>query len=280
MAHFSVHPLPAKTNDEITLDAEWSTDYCGRREENGTLQPRLCLTCSRLLLGRSGLFFPRLFRIRRQDRVQRIAFLARPKLDNPLIADVLNQPVKNFSSQAGARHLATAEKDCRLDFVTFLQKTQHMVLLGLVVVIVHINAEFHFLDRDRLLVLLGLSLLLLLLIQKLPIIHNAANRRLRGGGYLYQVQISFAGHFQRFVRRQDSDLLALVINHANFACANALICADKTLIDTNLRTLFDGVEYESIAWVQPDSALSHQVWQDGLFAPFANPWRALRAKIF
>jgi hypothetical protein len=31
------------------------------------------------------------------------------------------------------------------------------------------------------------------------------------------------------------DLLAFVVNHAHFAGANALIHADKTLVDTNLR---------------------------------------------
>jgi hypothetical protein len=34
-------------------------------------------------------------------------------------------------------------------------------------------------------------------------------------------------------------LLAFVINHANFACPNAISDADKTFIDTVLRTLND-----------------------------------------
>ena len=110
-----------------------------------------------------------------------------------------------------------------------------MVLFGLVVVIVHVDAELHFFDGDCLLVLLGLAIFLLLLIQKFPVIHDAANRRLRGGRNLYQIKVLFACHFESVKRRHDADLLAFIANHANFAGANTIICADKSLIDTNLR---------------------------------------------
>jgi hypothetical protein len=173
--------------------------------------------------------------------MQGIAFLSRPELHQATVADVLNQPFQNLTSQSGAGHFASAEKNGRLDLVAFIQKTQHVILLGLVVVIVDIDAELYFLDRDRLLMLLGLAFLLLLLVQVFPVIHDAANRRLRCGGNLDQIQVSFAGHLERFKRWQDADLLALVINHADFARSNTLICADKTLIDTNLPFTFNGV---------------------------------------
>ena len=181
---------------------------------------------------RRGLFFSRLLRIRRQDRVQRVAFLSRTKFNDSAIANIFNQPIQNPSSQAGTRHLASTEEDCGLDLIALIQKAQHVVLLGLVVVIVHVDAKLHFLNCDRLLVLLGFAFLFLLLVQKFPIIHDAANRRLRGGRNLYQIQILFAGHLERFKGRQDSDLLTFVANHANFARPNTIIYADKSLIDT------------------------------------------------
>src|SRR5215469_17503653 len=116
-----------------------------------------------------------------------------------------------------------------------------MVLLGLVVMIVHVDAELHFLERDRLLVLFGLALFLLLLIEVFPIIHDAANRRLRCGGNLYKVEVTFAGHLERFVRRQDADLLAFIVDHADFACPNTLVCADKSLVDTKPPSTFNGM---------------------------------------
>ena len=136
-----------------------------------------------------------------------------------------------------ARHFSSAEEDGRFDLVAFIQKAQHVVLLGLVVVIVHINAELHFFDRDRLLMLLGFALFLFLLVQEFPVVHDAANGRLRGGRNLNQIQVLFAGYLERFVRRQDSNLAAFIINHANFAGADALVGADKTFIDTILRAL-------------------------------------------
>ena len=183
----------------------------------------------------------RLFRAWRQYRVQRVAFLPRPELHNAAVANIFDQPLQNLPAQSGTRHFASAEKDRGLHLVAFIQKTQNVVLLGVVVVIVHVDAELHFLDRNRLLVLLGFALFFLLLIEKLPIIHDAANRRLRGWGNFHQVQVLFAGQFERLKRLQDSDLLTFIANHANFACANTLICADKTLIDTNLRWLSNGV---------------------------------------
>ena len=42
--------------------------------------------------------------------------------------------------------------------------------------------------------------------------------------------------FQRFKRSHHANLLPFVPDHANFACPDALIHADKTLVDTVLRT--------------------------------------------
>src|SRR6185437_10728289 len=96
-----------------------------------------------LLLGLRRLWF-RLLGARSQDRVQGIAFLPRPKLHNSLVANVFSKALQNSTSQACAGHLASAEEDGRLDLVSFIEKTQHVVLFGFVVVVVHINAELYF----------------------------------------------------------------------------------------------------------------------------------------
>ena len=106
-----------------------------------------------------------------------------------------------------------------------------MVFLGLIIVIVHVDPELDFFNGDRLLVLLCLPLFLFLLIQEFPVIHDAADGRVRGGRNFNQIQVLFSGSFQRFEGRQDSDLLALIINHAYFTRANALVHADKAFID-------------------------------------------------
>src|SRR5437016_1639623 len=92
-------------------------------------------------LRRRNLFLSRLFSARRENGVQRVAFLPRPELYDPALADIFNQPLQNLTAQPGARHFSSAEKDRGLYLVTFVQKTQHVVPFGLVVVIVHIDAE-------------------------------------------------------------------------------------------------------------------------------------------
>src|SRR6266498_1201779 len=183
----------------------------------------------------------RFLRTGRQDRVQRVAFLPGAELNDAAIANIFNQALQNATSPTCTRHFAAAEENRRLDFVALIQKAQHVVLLGLVVVIVHIDAELHFFDRDGLLVLLGFAFLFFLLIKKLPIIHDAANRRLRGGGNFYQIQVLFASHLERFKGWHDADLLAFVANHADFARANTIICTDKTFIDTKPPSILKGV---------------------------------------
>ena len=63
-----------------------------------------------------------------------------------------------------------------------------------------------------------------------------AYRRLRGGRDFYQIQASFAGDFERLKGGHDAQLITFVVDHANFADANALVGADKTFIDTVLRS--------------------------------------------
>src|ERR1019366_7687664 len=71
------------------------------------------------------------------------------------------------------------------------------------------------------------ALALFVLVQKFPVVHDAANRSLRGRGNFHQVEISFAGHFERLEGR----------HHANLARPDALVHAYKTLVDTVLRLL-------------------------------------------
>src|ERR1700688_3398555 len=79
--------------------------------------------------------------LRRKNRVQRIAFLPRTELHDAERFHVLNQAFQNLAAQAGARHFAAAEKYRGLHFVSAIQNTQYVILFGLVIVVVHIDAE-------------------------------------------------------------------------------------------------------------------------------------------
>ena len=76
--------------------------------------------------------------------------------------------------------------------------------------------------------------LLFLLIHVLTKVHDAAD----GGCAVGETStrwVLFLGNFERVERCHDAKLLTLIVDHANFADANALIGADKTFIDTILR---------------------------------------------
>ena len=172
--------------------------------------------------------------------MQRVAFLPRAKLDQTPIVHVLNQTFQNLPAQALPRHFASPEEDGGFHLVSFIEEAQYVILFGFVIVIVYVDTKLHFLDRNGLLFFLGLALALLVLVQEFPIIHDAANRRLRGWGNFHQIQVPFAGHLERFEGRQYADLFAFVTDHANFTCPDALVDADKTLVDTVLRLLLTG----------------------------------------
>jgi hypothetical protein len=69
---------------------------------------------------------------------------------------------------------------------------------------------------------------------------------LRGGRDFYQVKGFFAGNLKRIVGSHDAKLIAFIVDHANFTNTNAIIRADKTFVDTVLRSNCSTTK--SIAW--------------------------------
>src|SRR5580704_18619564 len=116
------------------------------------------LRLSRALLRRRRCVWllPRIL-LRSQDRVQSVTFLAGTEFYNALAFYVFDQTLQNLPAKVRAGHFTSAKKDCGFDLVAFVQKAQHVILLGFVVVVVHVDTKLDFLDRDRLLVLFGLA---------------------------------------------------------------------------------------------------------------------------
>src|SRR5205807_8293066 len=125
---------------------------------------------------------------RREDGVQRVSFHSWTEFDYRALANFFQQPLEHLASQIGMGHFAAAEEDGGLYLVALFEEAQYVVLFELIVVLVHVNAELHFLDGDDLLVLLCRALLLFFLVQELAVILNAANRRIRRRGDLHQIK--------------------------------------------------------------------------------------------
>jgi hypothetical protein len=164
-----------------------------------------------------------------QNGVKNRAFHARHELDDPGVANVLDEPVDDGVAQLAMRHLAAAEAQTRLHLVAVVQKTDGLVLLGLVVVLVHSDRELDFLDGDDLLLLAGGSLALFLLVEVAAVVLDAANGGDGVGTDFNQVKTAFAGDLQCLKGRQDPKLFAVLVDDADLARANAIVNANKRL---------------------------------------------------
>ena len=124
------------------------------------------------------------------------------------------------------RHLAAAEKNRGLDLVALGQEALDVLLLELIIVLVDLRPELDLFDVDYFLVFLGLARALLLLILILAEIHDPAHRRYGRGRDLDQVQSFLLGNGQRLRRRHDAELLAVIIDYANFPNPDSFVDAN------------------------------------------------------
>src|SRR5947209_3546453 len=128
-----------------------------------------------------------------QNRMQRVAFHARTKLNERLVAQFSDQAVEYFASEIRVRHLASTEEDGGLNFVAVGQKPNHVVLLEVVVVLVHIDTELDFLENEGLLVRLGCTVRLFLLVHPLTEFLDLAAGRIRRGTSRDEIERAFPG---------------------------------------------------------------------------------------
>src|ERR1700733_5892734 len=164
-----------------------------------------------------------------QDRVQNGPFHARHKLHHARFADVLDKLVDDGVAELAMGHLAAAKTQAGLHLIPFGTEAYPLVLLGLVVVLVHRDRELDFLDGDDLLLFAGGAFALFLLIEKAAVVLNAADRWNGSGRHFHQIEPALASDLQRLKRRQNSQLFAVFVDDANFACPDAIVDADKRL---------------------------------------------------
>ena len=160
------------------------------------------------------------------------ALHARHEFDDAGFADVLNEAVDDGVAELAVGHLAAAEAKAGLDLVAIVEEADGLIFLGLVVVVVDGDGELDFLDGDDLLLFAGGAVALFLLVEVAAVILDAADGRDRGGRNLNQIEPAFTSDFQGLKGRQDAELFAVFVDDADFACANAVVDADKGLCRT------------------------------------------------
>jgi hypothetical protein len=129
-------------------------------------------------------------------------------------------------------HLPAAESQARLYLIPLAEETDGLILLSLVVVFVHGYGKLDFLHRDDSLLLACGALAFFLLVKITAVVLDAADGRNSSGRNFDEIEATLAGDSQRFIGRQNAQLLADLIDNTNFAGADALIDADKGLSRT------------------------------------------------
>ena len=108
--------------------------------------------------------------------MQRGSFHTRHKFNNADIAHVLNQPVDDVIAKVAMCHLPALETQRRFHLVAFTEETHSLIFLGLVIVFIHGDRKFNFLDDNHFLFLACRAITLVLLVQELSVVLDAADR--------------------------------------------------------------------------------------------------------
>ena len=121
--------------------------------------------------------------------------------------------------------LAPAETHVELDLIALVEEAPGLLGLHRDVVLVGFGLEANLLGFGLLLVLARLALLLALLVAEFAVVHQAANRRHRGGRHLNQVEAPLLGELHSVADGDDADLGSLIVDQAHLACADAVVDA-------------------------------------------------------
>src|SRR6185436_6165895 len=168
------------------------------------------------------------------------------------------------------RNLTPAKVNRRFHLVSVVENSHGVVLLKIVVVLVGARSELYLLDGDKSLFGFCLFLFLLLLVLKLAEVDDPADRGLSLWRNFNQVQSLAPSNLDRLLRRHNSELGAVLIDHTHFADAYALV-------DSNRRSTVSSVS-ESSSLKAADS-LSSWTSRTAVIANQPSPPEAYLARL-
>src|SRR5436190_19783557 len=161
----------------------------------------------------------------RQKSHENVAFHARHGLDLPLITALEQQAVHLGASHFLVRHFAAAMKNHGAHFVALPEEAEDLVFANLIIVLCGVGPKLDFLQLRTAAALALLVRLLVELVLIFSVIGDFADRGVGGGRDFHQVQALFARQFHGLERLHDTELAAILVNHPDFACADALVDA-------------------------------------------------------
>ena len=159
--------------------------------------------------------------------MQRCAFHARHKLDDADITHILDQAIDDVIAQVAVGHLPAFEAQRCFDLVAFAKETHGLIFLGLIIMLIDGDRKLNFLHDDDFLLLTRSAIALVFLVQELSIVLDTADRRDGIRRNFYQVEAALTGDLQCLERLQNAQLVAFVVNDADFTGTDLVVDTDK-----------------------------------------------------
>lgn len=151
------------------------------------------------------------------------SFKLRLLVDGADLGAAINKLLDNSGSKLRMSHFSSAETNGNLDLVSVAKELNSVAKLCVEIVGINVKRKSYFLDLDYLLIFLCFFFALRLFKAIFAVIHNAAN--MRGGGWrnLYKIKIFFRGDRKGIFHRNNTELGAVGVDHADFLFADLLI---------------------------------------------------------
>src|SRR5262245_2394750 len=163
------------------------------------------------------------FLLRDQHHRHAAAFHARLLLDGRDVAELVRDAVEHRLPELGMRDRAATEEDRDLHPVSVAEEVADVADLEVDVVGTRLGTDLHFLQDRRRGLLPRLLRLLLLRVPKLPVVHDPADRRVRGGCHLDEIEVALLRDAHRVLRRHDAELRAVGVDDADLARADVRV---------------------------------------------------------
>jgi hypothetical protein len=146
-------------------------------------------------------------------------------LDRAVRTELIGELIEQGFAQIRVGHLAAAEENGQLNFVSGVEKLRGLATFRLEVMVVDLGPDADLFQLDNVLMAAGLALFAALLVSKLAVVHEPANGWHRIRRHFDQIEPPLARHLERVKRWDDTDLLAILIDQPDLADPDALIDA-------------------------------------------------------
>ena len=191
---------------------------CWMRQDRGPGGWRSRLGCSGVLL--VWILGPFVSRQRTEHHRNALAEQFRRRVRVSVWRDLAEESLDLLKAQFRMGHFAAAkfQGDFHLNFVA--EEINSMAQLNAEVVRINARAKLDFFDLVGVLVLLGFAILLRLLVAELPVVHDAAHRRIGIRRDFHQVHAVSAGEVDGVAQGKYAQLFSIDPDDPNFRGAN------------------------------------------------------------